>query len=262
LPIIRGKIVFHKICKEEKMSYGQYKTASEMWRGVSVGWTAQNPILPAGEFGVEIDTNKFKVGDGVSRWNSLPYGFGTAAVATAPAVTSVAGRTGDVTLSTSDIAGLAPVAITGTYASLAGVPFIPTAVSQLANDAGYLTSVPAVVFPFDLSMSFVGGAFEQGQIVGQYVLGAYNFPVGLVGSMGYAGITAAANTSLFLTVERAGTTVASGKIDFAAGATSCTFEFLSAFTSQPGDVLVVQASTDAADPTFANVSVTLALTRA
>jgi hypothetical protein len=37
-------------------------------------WVATNPVLLAREFGFETDTNKFKIGDGVTAWNSLPYG--------------------------------------------------------------------------------------------------------------------------------------------------------------------------------------------
>ena len=42
-------------------------------RGTSSRWTSTNPILLAGEIGVETDTNKLKVGDGVTQWNSLGY---------------------------------------------------------------------------------------------------------------------------------------------------------------------------------------------
>lgn len=35
-------------------------------------WTATNPVLAAGEFGVE-STGKYKIGDGVTTWNALPY---------------------------------------------------------------------------------------------------------------------------------------------------------------------------------------------
>lgn len=40
----------------------------------AVNWTSANPILLKGEMGVEIDTRKFKFGDGVTAWNSLTYG--------------------------------------------------------------------------------------------------------------------------------------------------------------------------------------------
>lgn len=36
-------------------------------------WTTNNPTLLDGEMGVESDTHYFKVGDGSTAWNSLPY---------------------------------------------------------------------------------------------------------------------------------------------------------------------------------------------
>lgn len=32
-----------------------------------------NPVLPNGAVGVEIDTNKYKVGDGNTAWNTINY---------------------------------------------------------------------------------------------------------------------------------------------------------------------------------------------
>lgn len=40
---------------------------------ISENWTSNNPILLAGEIGIESDTNKMKVGNGVNGWNDLPY---------------------------------------------------------------------------------------------------------------------------------------------------------------------------------------------
>lgn len=45
----------------------------QLRRATSSNWTSSNPILSAGEPGVEIDTNKLKIGDGVTRWNLLQY---------------------------------------------------------------------------------------------------------------------------------------------------------------------------------------------
>jgi len=42
-------------------------------RGVAADWTSVNPILAAGEMGVETDTNKFKFGNGTGAWNTLAY---------------------------------------------------------------------------------------------------------------------------------------------------------------------------------------------
>lgn len=36
-------------------------------------WTTKNSVLSKGEFGVENDTNKFKIGDGATAWNDLGY---------------------------------------------------------------------------------------------------------------------------------------------------------------------------------------------
>lgn len=40
-------------------------------RGTTAQWESRNPILKDAEFGVNLDTGKFKVGNGVSRWLDL-----------------------------------------------------------------------------------------------------------------------------------------------------------------------------------------------
>jgi len=45
----------------------------QLRRDISINWLSVNPILASGEVGLELDTNKFKFGDGVTRWASLPY---------------------------------------------------------------------------------------------------------------------------------------------------------------------------------------------
>lgn len=42
-------------------------------RGTAAQWTSVNPTLLAGEPGYETDTLKYKIGDGVTVWTSLPY---------------------------------------------------------------------------------------------------------------------------------------------------------------------------------------------
>lgn len=48
-------------------------TLIQVKRGDASVWTAANPILAEGEFGLELDTDKFKVGTGLDHWNDLPY---------------------------------------------------------------------------------------------------------------------------------------------------------------------------------------------
>jgi hypothetical protein len=46
-------------------------------------WTSTNPVLDAGEIGLESDTLRVKIGDGTTAWSSLVYlRSGTADVAT------------------------------------------------------------------------------------------------------------------------------------------------------------------------------------
>lgn len=41
--------------------------------GLAATWAKKNPVLLESEIGHEIDTNKFKFGDGVTSYNDLPY---------------------------------------------------------------------------------------------------------------------------------------------------------------------------------------------
>lgn len=39
----------------------------------AANWTSADPVLAQGEFGIENDTGKVKLGDGVSTWSELDY---------------------------------------------------------------------------------------------------------------------------------------------------------------------------------------------
>lgn len=45
----------------------------QLRRDTAANWTSYNPVLAEGELGYELDTMKFKVGDGSTEWNDLPY---------------------------------------------------------------------------------------------------------------------------------------------------------------------------------------------
>jgi hypothetical protein len=43
----------------------------QLRRDTAANWASSNPILRAGEIGIETDTNKIKIGTGVAAWNSI-----------------------------------------------------------------------------------------------------------------------------------------------------------------------------------------------
>jgi hypothetical protein len=73
--------------------------AIQFRRALAATWTSVNPVLADGQPGLEKDTRKVKYGDGVTPWNDLPYAAG----GTGGAVDSVAGKTGAVSLTKSDV---------------------------------------------------------------------------------------------------------------------------------------------------------------
>ena len=48
-------------------------TRIQLKHGLAANWTKKNPVLLAGEVGIETDTLKMKVGDGKSNWSALGY---------------------------------------------------------------------------------------------------------------------------------------------------------------------------------------------
>jgi hypothetical protein len=52
-------------------------------RGTAAILTANNPVLAAGEYGIETDTGRVKIGDGSTAWAILGYAFSTATNLTA-----------------------------------------------------------------------------------------------------------------------------------------------------------------------------------
>ena len=42
-------------------------------RNTTLRWVALNPVLAPGEHGYDTSNGKFKIGDGIARWNQLRY---------------------------------------------------------------------------------------------------------------------------------------------------------------------------------------------
>ena len=98
-------------------------------RGLASQWTAANTLLAQGEMGIETDTELFKIGDGTTQWNSLPYG-------------GLRGQTG-WTGPTGSTGSTGPVGATG-----------PASIgTNVASSYGYSQSISitssTIVFPFD-----------------------------------------------------------------------------------------------------------------
>ena len=52
------------------MGYAQLQLRGD----TAANWNAANPVLADREMAIETDTRQFKVGDGATAWNALPYG--------------------------------------------------------------------------------------------------------------------------------------------------------------------------------------------
>ena len=48
-------------------------TRIQLRRDISANWATNNPILAEGEIGIELLSNKIKIGDGITSWNLLNY---------------------------------------------------------------------------------------------------------------------------------------------------------------------------------------------
>lgn len=126
----------------------------------SINWTSNNPVLLAGEIGIESDTNKMKVGDGTTAWNNLEYfsggslilynttGQNTDGAMTQKAVTDAIPTTlSDLTedsthrlvTDTEKATWNAKSDFSGSYNDLTNKPTIPTLTSQLTNDSNFVS---------------------------------------------------------------------------------------------------------------------------
>jgi len=66
----------------------------QLRRGTASEWTTTNPLLSEGELGLELDTGKFKVGNGTQNWNALVYASGIQGPTGPAGSNGIAGPTG------------------------------------------------------------------------------------------------------------------------------------------------------------------------
>ena len=86
------------------------QTILQFRRGTAALWASANPVLASGEFGFETDTNKGKIGNGTTAYNSLSYVVG-AFPASALSGTTLASNV--VTSSLTSVGTLTSLSVTG-----------------------------------------------------------------------------------------------------------------------------------------------------
>lgn len=99
----------------------------------AANWTTENPVLSKGELGIEIDTNKFKIGDGTKTWSQLSYAGTVVAASSANGKIKIDGV--DTTVYTLPTGGSA-IGGVKTTASGAGTVAIDNAGAMALNASG------------------------------------------------------------------------------------------------------------------------------
>ena len=116
-------------------------------RDTAANWAAANPVLAAGELGLETDTQRFKIGNGSTAWNSIDaYGFSpTAPTVTYTETTEPTAEAGTVVTYTSGVGGrLMPKFIGPAGMSSALQPFLARNKIGYWAPPGSATTIPAV----------------------------------------------------------------------------------------------------------------------
>jgi hypothetical protein len=195
-------------------------TQIQVRRGTAAQWTSANPTLAAGEWGLETDTLKTKIGNGSTAWTSLAYqGAGT--------VTSITAGTG---LSGGTITSTGTIAIDSTVATLTGTQTLTnkTLTTPTLND-------PKINLTFDAeTASYTAILANNGQVVTMDNSSANNFsiptnasvafPIGTqinVLQIGTGQTTIQAVTSGTTSILSTGATAATPKIRARYGSATC-----------------------------------------
>lgn len=113
-------------------------TLIKLRRDTRLNWSQTNPVLEAGEIGIELDYNKFKIGTGLMNWNDLPYACPEAADIPTK-LSELENDEGFVSLQDVADAGYVLSDVLNDYLKIVDLPTVPTKTSQLTNDSEYTT---------------------------------------------------------------------------------------------------------------------------
>lgn len=128
----------------------------QLRRDTATNWSNANPVLSAGEVGVDLTNKKIKIGDGSTAWNSLEYWDDKEPNGFDGSYTSLTGK---------------PSLFSGSYADLTNKPTIPTNTNQLTNGAGFITSADIPTIPEDVSdLTDTGNLLDNGGAVVERVV--------------------------------------------------------------------------------------------
>ncbi|MBR6099068.1 hypothetical protein IKP85_04910 [bacterium] len=117
-------------------------TKIQLRRAISAQWRSSNPKLLLGEFGLETDTMRFKIGDGEHFWNDLEYSIPT--------------KTSDLDNDSG-------------YINLSSVP---TRVSQLINDSEYIDDSALLPYVLSANLSDVATTGDYDDLVNKPLIPA------------------------------------------------------------------------------------------
>ena len=124
-------------------------------------WTSENPVLSKGEVGIEIDTNKFKIGDGTKTWTQLSYAGTVVAASSTNGHITIDGT--DTTVYTLPTAGSALGGVK-TTASGAGTVKINSAGTMQLNTSGATAGTYSKVTVNNMGVVTAGASLSASDI--------------------------------------------------------------------------------------------------
>lgn len=205
----------------------------QLRRDTAANWTANNPILSQGEPGVETDTLKFKLGDGITAWALLDYAGGESdfnELINKPTTLSGYGITDAATSSQGALADsavqpgdLAAIATSGSYNDLGDKPTTLSGygITDAATTAqGSLADT--AVQPGDLATVATSGSYNDLGDLPTLFDGAYSSLTGtptnvssFTNDSGY--ITATTSSAVSITNSTASTSTTTGALRVTGG---------------------------------------------